>query len=112
MIGVYGNLPLHWIAKIKFEDRKIERKNKSFFQKHRLLTINLAIAVLALHGFAFVMRNVLDGDSLKLDEKIFLMFRDADDITSPWGPPYLEEMMRDITALGGTAVLTLSLIHI
>lgn len=58
-------------------------------------------------AFGEVVDDVLEGDSHELDERILLSLRDPDDIQSPFGPPWLEEMMRDFTALGGIAVLAL-----
>lgn len=43
----------------------------------------------------------------RLDRDIVLMFRAAGDPTNPIGPRWLEEIGRDLTALGGIATLTL-----
>ena len=91
--------------------KHIKEKNwsaagESLFHK-RYFFLALIIAVTALTAFAEVMEEVLEGDSHALDEKILLMFRDAGNPQSPLGPGWLEEIMRDITALGGTAILTL-----
>jgi undecaprenyl-diphosphatase len=42
-----------------------------------------------------------------MDRSILLSLRDKDDLADPIGPRWVEESMRDFTALGGVAVLTL-----
>jgi len=63
------------------------------------------IAALAL-AFGHIAEEVLEGDSTKFDETILLLLRNANDISDPIGPPWVEEMARDITALGSYAVLS------
>jgi undecaprenyl-diphosphatase len=58
-------------------------------------------------GFGHIAEEVLEGDSAKFDETILLWFRTANDAANPIGPPWIEEMARDITALGSYAVLGL-----
>jgi len=48
---------------------------------------------------------VMAGGTAILDEKIVLAFRTATDLSDPIGPKWIEEMMRDITALGGVGML-------
>ncbi len=49
---------------------------------------------------------VNEGDSREIDEWIVLSLRDPIDKSDPIGPRWFEEVMRDITALGGYAILT------
>src|SRR5688572_16215920 len=67
----------------------------------------LAIVVLAVWGFVELADEVVSGGTGALDRSILLTFRDAADPSDPLGPRWFEEVMRDITALGGTTVLTL-----
>ena len=67
----------------------------------------LAIVVLAVWGFVELADEVVSGGTGALDRGILLAFRDAADPSDPLGPRWFEEVMRDITALGGTTVLTL-----
>ncbi|MFA3791116.1 phosphatase PAP2 family protein [Aliiglaciecola sp. SL4] len=53
-----------------------------------------------LAGFA------VTGGTPQIDQSIILAFRDTNDLSDPIGPKWVEEMMRDITALGGVAILT------
>jgi undecaprenyl-diphosphatase len=50
---------------------------------------------------------VSEGDPFSFDRAILLLFRNPADVTDPLGPAWLESGMRDITALGGTVVLTI-----
>jgi undecaprenyl-diphosphatase len=68
---------------------------------------NLALAVSAagLWVFIEIAEEVVEGATHAVDEKIVLLFRTANDLSDPLGPPWLEEAVRDFTALGGVAVL-------
>ena len=70
-----------------------------------ILAVMFGIAALALE-FGHIAEEVLEGDSTKFDETILLLFRNANDASDPVGPPWVEEMARDITALGSYAVLS------
>jgi undecaprenyl-diphosphatase len=69
-----------------------------------LMTV-LAIAGLLL-AFGHIAEEVLEGDAAKFDQTILFFFRSANDVSDPIGPPWVEEMARDITALGSYAVLS------
>jgi undecaprenyl-diphosphatase len=43
----------------------------------------------------------------KFDRTILVLFRDARDVSDPIGPSWLEEMARDITALGSCVILSI-----
>lgn len=72
------------------------------------MTVLLALAcvVAGIWGFALLADEVREGGTRVFDERLLLAFRHAGDHT-PLGPPWLQEAARDITSLGGTAVLTL-----
>lgn len=72
----------------------------------RLLFAGLAIFS-AAWGFLALMGDVREGETTRLDSRILLAFRHPGDLASPIGPRWLQEGARDITALGGTTVLTL-----
>ena len=50
---------------------------------------------------------VMEGETLELDKSILLSLRNPADHEDPLGPPWLEQVGQDITALGGNTVLTL-----
>ena len=64
-----------------------------------------AIAALVL-AFGHIAEEVIEGDAAKFDQTILLFFRSVNDLADPIGPPWAEEMARDITALGSYAVLS------
>lgn len=57
--------------------------------------------------FLEVADEVLEGELRSVDEALLLAMRTSGDLSNPLGPPWLEEMARDVTALGGIAVLVL-----
>jgi undecaprenyl-diphosphatase len=73
-----------------------------------MLATIFAIAGLVL-AFGHIAEEVLEGDETKFDQTILLFFRNASDLSDPIGPPWVEEMARDVTALGSYAVLTIIL---
>ena len=66
----------------------------------------LALAAAAIWAFAELADDVLEGETHVFDEWVLLALRSATDASDPLGPRWLEELMRDITALGSTGVLT------
>ncbi|WP_112662124.1 phosphatase PAP2 family protein [Microvirga flavescens] len=62
---------------------------------------------LALFALAFVMlaNEVMEGETNTFDRALLLALRSPDNPADPLGPGWLEEAARDITGLGGTAVL-------
>lgn len=65
----------------------------------------LAAAIAAL-GFLAVALVVVGGDAASFDETVLLAFREDANHDDPLGSRQVEEMARDLTGLGGTAVLT------
>src|SRR5687768_107837 len=78
----------------------------------RSLDLSILIGVFLITGlllaFEEIADDVLEGDTESFDSAVLLFFRTGDDISNPIGPGYVEEMVRDITALGGTAVISLA----
>lgn len=70
-----------------------------------ILATIFAIAALTL-AFGHIAEEVFEGDAAKFDQSVLLFFRSADDVSDPLGAPWVEEMARDITALGSYAVLS------
>lgn len=67
----------------------------------------MLVTATAVWGFVELAGAVLAGSAEQFDRWILLALRDPHDPARPLGPPWLEEMMRDFTALGGVGVLTL-----
>jgi undecaprenyl-diphosphatase len=56
--------------------------------------------------FAELADEVVEGETDGLDRRILLALRTPGDLTDPLGPRWLEELMRDFTALGGVGIVT------
>ncbi|RUL86956.1 phosphatase PAP2 family protein [Tautonia sociabilis] len=71
----------------------------------------LLVSILAVVGGGWIFLELADeveeGDTLPLDERILLAFRNPEDPADPLGGPVVEELVRDLTALGGVAIIGL-----
>ena len=65
------------------------------------------VAVLVAACGAFLLAAAAVGGPQQTDERILLALREPGNPSDPIGPRWFEEAARDVTALGGTAVLTL-----
>jgi undecaprenyl-diphosphatase len=61
----------------------------------------------ALNGFAELADEVSDGETHAFDRAVMLALRETGEPEDPLGPAWVEFVARDVTALGGTAVLVL-----
>lgn len=61
----------------------------------------------ALQGFAELADEVEDGETHAFDRAVMLALREPGNPADPLGPAWVEFLARDLTALGGTAVLVL-----
>jgi undecaprenyl-diphosphatase len=59
----------------------------------------------SIWGFVTLADEVSDGETESFDRAVLLAFRDPSDASEPLGPPWIEEAVRDVTALGSTVVL-------
>ena len=74
--------------------------------------VAIALAAISAWGFIELADDVLEGDTREVDEAIILAFRVPGDPTDPVGPPWLEEAVRDITALGSTPILVIAVLAV
>jgi len=81
------------------------RKRLPAIEASALASIGLIGAALWL--FISIAGEVVEGETGAWDRRLLLALRSATDPALPWGPPWVLEMARDFTALGGVAVLTL-----
>ena len=65
------------------------------------------IAILAggISAFISLADEVVEGDTVDFDRAVILALRNPADLSDPLGPLWLEEAVRDVTALGGNFVL-------
>lgn len=75
---------------------------------HELPVLLALCTILAsLWGFAELAEEVMEGETHEFDQTLLLSMRNPADLSDPIGPGWVEEIGRDITAMGGNAVLTL-----
>lgn len=70
------------------------------------LAIVLALMAAALWAFVELAEEVMEGETRAFDTAILLALRAPGDAADPLGPPWVEELARDVTGLGGLGVLT------
>ena len=76
--------------------------------------ILVPVALIAAAAWAFIelLDEVSEGETRSIDEAILLAFRVPGDPTDPIGEPWLEEAMRDITALGSAPALVIAVLAV
>lgn len=93
-IGIVKELP-HWVR------RNVELSSLFVF----------ALVVAGVWALAELADEVIEGTTRNLDRDILLLLR-AGTVDDPVGPDWVHEVMRDLTALGGIAVLTLTTVAV
>jgi len=78
----------------------------------RLFLGGLLLVIMCSWAFVSLSSNVMQGDTQSVDERILLAFRTAGDPSDPIGSERLEEIGRDLTALGGYAFLILLMVGV
>lgn len=96
-----------FLEAIPFVGPALARLVASASRMERTTMAVVLFAAGALYTFAKVADEVTEGDTTVFDRDILLALRNPADPSDPIGPVWFEEVMRDFTALGGTAVLTL-----
>jgi undecaprenyl-diphosphatase len=80
----------------------------SWLGRHELATLVLLILVPAgVWAFVVLADAVTEGETESFDERVLLALRNRAVVSDPLGPAWVEDMGRDVTALGGTVFLTL-----
>ena len=72
-----------------------------------MLLIVVALLAGGIWGFVELADEVLEGETRSFDEAVLLSLRNPEDLSDPLGAHWVEEVGRDVTALGGVTVLTL-----
>ena len=85
-------------------------KRVSLVEKFTLVLVALAASLLGV--FAMIAEEMHEGETLGFDKSVLLAFRSKTGLFEPLGPPWLLEVMRDITALGSFTVLGLVTISV
>ena len=74
--------------------------------------IAIGIAALGALAFKMIADEALEGDTHAFDTSILMALREPGDAENPIGPDWLADVMADVTALGGSAVLTLLVVGV
>jgi undecaprenyl-diphosphatase len=76
--------------------------------RHELnwLIVGLGASIL-LFVFLRLASEVIEGETMAFDTKILQALRSPADPSMPLGPPWIENALLDLTAIGGTTILTL-----
>jgi undecaprenyl-diphosphatase len=69
--------------------------------------LGLLVVVAGTWGFIALAGEVVEGDTQRFDERLIRALRRPDDPATPIGPAWMEEVGRDITALGGVPLIVL-----
>jgi undecaprenyl-diphosphatase len=84
------------------------RAGLTWIRNQELVILMLMLGlVLGFWTFFELADEVREGQTRQADEWVLRKLRDPNDLASPIGPPWLQNSVRDITALGSTVVLML-----
>ncbi len=86
--------------------RSVLRRLRDLWSHQPLLLVLVLVILGAIWGFIALADEVMEKETRHFDEATLLAMREPGDTADPVGPPWLEEMARDLTALGGFTVLT------
>lgn len=78
----------------------------------RTVLVAVILGAAALFAFAKIANEVGQGETRAFDEWLLLSLRTPGDPAVPIGPKRVQELMRDITALGSTGVLTIMVLSV
>jgi undecaprenyl-diphosphatase len=78
---------------------------RSMLEARTLIALFISVGAMLL--FAEFVDRVVEGDTRAFDEIVLLAFRNPNNPAYPIGPAWLQIMFRDITPLGGYAVVIL-----
>lgn len=70
--------------------------------QQRVMFVTLCVLFIL---FILLANIVMSGFTEGIDKQSILLFRSDSNLNNPIGPKWVEELMRDITALGGTGIL-------
>lgn len=85
----------------------VETARRFWPLRQPLLLIVLVLFSASCWAFVEIADEVMEGDSHEIDRRILLALRSPGSLDDPVGPRWLEELMRDFTALGGTGIVIL-----
>ncbi|UUP16406.1 phosphatase PAP2 family protein [Nitratireductor thuwali] len=69
----------------------------------------LAGFALGVYAFVAIADEMAEGEVRQIDQMLFLMMREPGNPAQPLGPPWVQEMALEITAIGGYSLIILTL---
>ncbi len=87
--------------------RSLRDRLSGFRSSDFVLLLTLLIILAGVWTFLAVAEKVREGSTQQFDERLLRALRQPDDPDQTIGPPWLKEVGRDLTALGGVTVLCL-----
>jgi undecaprenyl-diphosphatase len=72
-----------------------------------IVLIAVIVAAGSIWAFVELAEEMIEGDTKAFDRWLVVAMRNPEDLSDPVGPKWIEEMGRDLTALGGVGVLSL-----
>ncbi len=72
--------------------------------------LSFLVIVLSLWSFAAIVDEVSEGETQHFDRTLLEALRTPGDLSDPLGPVWMEQSVRDVTALGSSTVLTLIMV--
>ncbi|RYD85773.1 MAG: PAP2 family protein, partial [Verrucomicrobiaceae bacterium] len=78
----------------------------TFLRQEPMITAILLLIAGSIWGFLEISDEIDEGGTHRFDEAILLAMREPGDRSDPIGSVRIEEMGRDLTALGGFTILT------
>ena len=76
------------------------------------ILVPLALIAGAAWAFIAIADEVIEGETHAFDEAVILAFRVPGDPADPLGPPWFEDAVRDVTALGSAPVLVIAVLAV
>ena len=83
------------------------RRARDFITNEARLLAAIALVCGLLLGFLHLADEVAEGETAAFDNWVLLLFRTPGNVDQVIGPPWVQEMVRDITSLGSFAFLGL-----
>lgn len=81
---------------------------RALFRRHEPMVFVVALLIVGgVWGVAQLADEVAEGDTQKFDARILLAFRQPGNPDKLVGPPWVESVVRDVTALGGAVVMAM-----
>lgn len=86
--------------------RRFLSRVKTGWLREPLIPVLVIVVLAGIWGFLELASEVMEEETRHFDESVLLAMREPGNPTDPVGSEWVEEMARDLTALGGVTLLT------